>query len=68
MLFARSKTSSAKTIHNMIHISVKMLHRCEIVTHTPQEYTMLRHISCISISATMRDITHVSYMYHTFRA
>jgi hypothetical protein len=52
----------------MIHISVKMLHRCEIVTHTPQEYTMLRHISCISISATMRDITHVSYMYHTFRA
>jgi hypothetical protein len=43
---------------------VKMLHRCEIVTHTPQEYTMQRHISCISISATMRDITHVIYMYH----
>ena len=56
--FSRSKTTSAETLHNMLHISVKMLHISVKLLHIKlTKYHSMISI-CISLSTTVRDIPY----------
>jgi hypothetical protein len=61
--FSRSKTSSAKTVHKMLHINVKMLHIDVKLLHI-----LLKNIPCKGISLAYRlvqpcVISHTRYLH-----